>query len=121
MIIAYDSKTGNVQKFVNKLNMRSIKITEDLILNEKFILITYTTGFGQVPDKVMKFLKNNYHNMVAVAASGNLNWGDNYCKSADIISELYGVPVLYKFELQGTDKDVENFKKRVMEIEVQVH
>lgn len=116
MLIAYDSKTGNVRRFVNKLNMRAIQIEEDLILNEPFVLITYTTGFGQVPQKVIKFLEKNHKYLIGVAASGNRNWGDMFAKSADIISFKYMVPIVTKFELSGTELDVQNFKRRVMEI-----
>ena len=116
MLIAYDSKTGNVRRFVNKLNMRVIQIEEDLILNEPFVLITYTTGFGQVPQKVMKFLEKNHKYLRGVAASGNRNWGDMFAKSADIISVKYMIPIVIKFELSGTELDVQNFKRRVMEI-----
>lgn len=116
MLIAYDSKTGNVRRFVNKLNMRVIQIEEDLILNEPFVLITYTTGFGQVPQKVMKFLEKNHKYLRGVAASGNRNWGDMFAKSADIISVKYMIPIVTKFELSGTELDVQNFKRRVMEI-----
>jgi protein involved in ribonucleotide reduction len=117
MIIAYDSKTGNVKRFVNKLNMNVVQISEDTVINEPFVLITYTTGFGQVPKKVAQFLDKNHENLVGVAASGNKNWGDMFCKSADTISDKYKVPVVAKFELSGTKKDVENFRERVMTIE----
>lgn len=117
MIIAYDSKTGNVNRFVSKLSMDAVQITEDMMLKDPFVLITYTTGYGLVPQKVLKFLQNNHHNMVAVAASGNRNWGQNYCKSADIISASYKVPILLKFEMSGTQQDIKYFKERVMSIE----
>lgn len=117
LLIAYDSKTGNVKRFINKLEMKAVQIEEDMILNEPFVLITYTTGFGSVPQKVLKFLEKNHHNLVAVAASGNRNWGQNFCKSADTISASYKVPVVLKFELSGTQQDIKNFKERVMSIE----
>lgn len=117
MIIAYDSRTGNVQRFIDKLNVEAIKIDEDLVLEENFILVTYTTGFGEIPPKTLNFLRNNHQLMVGVAASGNKNWGNNYCKSADTISALYNVPVLFKFELSGTEEDIENFKARVINSE----
>lgn len=121
LIVAYDSRTGNVKRFVSKLDMDSIQITEDSVINEPFVLITFTTGFGQVPPKTAKFLERNHRNLIAVSASGNKNWGDSFAKSADIISESFGVPVILKFELSGTPNDVVFFKERVQEIGKQTH
>jgi protein involved in ribonucleotide reduction len=118
VLIVYDSRTGNVRRFIHKLNMRAIQITEDLIVEEPFVLVTYTTGFGNVPDKVLHFLKNNHPYLAGVSASGNRNWGSNFAKAADIISNMYGVPLISKFELSGTKSDVEFFIKEVNEIEV---
>ena len=57
MLIAYDSKTGNVRRFIAKLKMPAIQIEEAMKMDEPFVLVTYTTGFGQVPPKVASFLR----------------------------------------------------------------
>ncbi|GGA27154.1 class Ib ribonucleoside-diphosphate reductase assembly flavoprotein NrdI [Paenibacillus physcomitrellae] len=113
MLIAYDSKTGNVRRFINKLKMQAVQIDESMTIDEPFVLVTYTTGFGQVPERVASFLQRNHDRLVGVAASGNRNWGDRFAKSADIISEKYDVPVISKFELSGTFGDAERFKQEV--------
>lgn len=113
MLIAYDSKTGNVRRFVEKLDMPAVQIDEQMNVNEPFVLVTYTTGFGQVPEKVKSFLKKNHTYMMGVSASGNRNWGEGFARSADHIAKQYGVPVLSKFELSGTNQDVERFKREV--------
>lgn len=119
MLIAYDSKTGNVRRFIGKLkhtSVQAVQIEEALQLNEPFVLVTYTTGFGQVPERVTHFLEKNHNRMLGVAASGNRNWGDNFGKSADLISALYNVPVVYKFELSGTTGDAQRFVQEVEKI-----
>ncbi|ANF95812.1 MULTISPECIES: class Ib ribonucleoside-diphosphate reductase assembly flavoprotein NrdI [Paenibacillus] len=119
MLIAYDSKTGNVKRFIGKLknaSVQAVQIEEALQLNEPFVLVTYTTGFGQVPEKVTHFLEKNHGRLLGVAASGNRNWGENFGKSADLISERYGVPVVYKFELSGTTGDAQRFVQEVEKI-----
>ncbi|CAM3477476.1 class Ib ribonucleoside-diphosphate reductase assembly flavoprotein NrdI [Marinicrinis lubricantis] len=116
MLIAYDSRTGNVSRFVNKLGMKAIRIDENMQLDQPFVLITYTTGFGQVPEKVQAFLKKNYTYMKGIAASGNRNWGDGFAKSADTISRTYGVPIISKFELSGTMQDITRFREGVQSI-----
>jgi protein involved in ribonucleotide reduction len=116
MLIAYDSKTGNVRRFIEKLKLPAVQIEDTMILDEPFVLVTYTTGFGQVPAKVMSFLKRNHPRLKGVSASGNRNWGESFARSADRIAEMYGVPVLGKFELSGTQRDVDNFRQGVMAV-----
>lgn len=113
MLIAYDSKTGNVKRFIAKLNMPAVQIDEKMTVDEPFLLVTYTTGFGQIPERVAAFLKRNFHLMRGVAASGNRNWGANFARSADLIAEQYRVPVVYKFELSGTRQDILSFESEV--------
>ncbi|MFF2482793.1 class Ib ribonucleoside-diphosphate reductase assembly flavoprotein NrdI [Paenibacillus sp. NPDC058071] len=117
MLVVYDSRTGNVKRFINKLNMRAMPITENSTVDEPFVMVTYTTGFGQVPERVMSFLKQNGKNLRGVSASGNRNWGNGFAKSADTISEIFSVPVILKFELSGTNQDLEYFVERVRNIE----
>lgn len=119
MLIVYDSFTGNIKRFVSKLPFECIKIEKDLVVNEPYILITYTTGIGQVPKSVLEFLQNNHSFMLGVSASGSKNWGFSYAKSADIISEMYNVPVLTKFELSGSPSDIEKFIKKARELDGQ--
>lgn len=59
------------------------------------------------------FLAANSTHLAGVAASGNRNWGGNYAKAADIIAVQYGVPIVGRFELTGTDADVRQFIERV--------
>ncbi|MBP1932060.1 class Ib ribonucleoside-diphosphate reductase assembly flavoprotein NrdI [Ammoniphilus resinae] len=117
MNIVYASKTGNVKRFIAKLDRQSIRIKEDLLMDEPFVLVTYTTGFGQVPSVVTEFLEQNHHHLRGVAASGNKNWGDSYARSADTIAAQYQVPVVCKFELSGTEHDLKIFQERVKQLE----
>lgn len=97
--------------------MRAIPIEERNHVEEPFVLVTYTTGFGQVPEKVQTFLSRNNRLLRGVSASGNRNWGTKFAMSADTISEMYGVPVITKFELSGTNLDKEQFVEGVRRIE----
>ena len=114
MLIVYDSMTGNVQRFVDKLNTNSVKLHNDLIVNEPYILVTYTIGFGEIPESTYNFLKHNSKYLIAVASSGNMNWGSNYGKAADKIANNFNVPLIMKFELSGTNEDINKFKQEVM-------
>lgn len=123
MLIVFNSLTGNVRKFVSKLEMNSLEIEPNLEVKEKFVLVTFTVGFGKVSNKVIEFLdyKENYKNMIGVSSSGNRNWADNYGKAAEIVSMKYGVPIVSRFELAGNEKDVNYFKERVDELNEQVY
>jgi protein involved in ribonucleotide reduction len=120
LLIVYDSATGKTERFVKKTNLPSVKITEGLVVDEPFILVTYTTGNrtepARVPDNTLKFLENNYTHMLGVASSGHGNWGkERFAKSGDLISTKYNVPLILKFEMSGYPSDIENFIKGVVE------
>lgn len=111
MLIVYASKTGNVERFVRKLDApRLLRIhTGEEEVGEPCVLVTYTTGLGQVPPEVERFAHCNRHRIRAVAASGNRNWGSNYAKAADRLAAAYGFEVIHKFELSGRAEDVARF------------
>jgi len=114
MVIVYASRTGNVRRFVSNIRRyECYSISEYDKTLGKYVLITYTTGFGEAPEEVKQFLTEHGENMVAVAASGNRNWGLAFCKSADTISEQYNVPVLHKFEMSGLQRDAEIIEKEM--------
>ena len=116
MFVYYDSKTGNVQRFIDKIKKERpewsfVKISGDMEILENGHLVTFTTNFGEIPDTTEKFLKNenNRKYIKSVSSSGNMNWGTLFGKAADNIEEKYGIPVLMKFELSGTHIQVEYF------------
>ena len=116
MFVYYDSKTGNVQRFIDKIKKERpewsfVKISGDMEILENGHLVTFTTNFGEIPDTTEKFLENenNRKCIKSVSSSGNMNWGTLFGKAADNIEEKYGIPVLMKFELSGTHVQVEYF------------
>lgn len=117
MLIVFASRTGNVRRFMNKTGFEAVQLTKDLIVNEPFLLVTYTDKMGAVPGEVASFLENNSQYLRGVAASGNRNWGKLFANSADIISALYSVPIILKFEMAGTKIEVDLFVKEVAEFE----
>ena len=62
---------------------------------------------------MQSFLDINHDLLRGVAASGNRNWGQNFAKAGRSISEKYQVPLLMKFEVQGTQNDISEFKAKV--------
>ena len=116
MFVYYDSKTGNVQRFIDKIKKERpewsfVKISGDMEISENGHLVTFTTNFGEIPNTTEKFLENenNRKYIKSISSSGNMNWGTLFGKAADNIEEKYGIPVLIKFELSGTHIQVEYF------------
>ncbi|MEB7747240.1 class Ib ribonucleoside-diphosphate reductase assembly flavoprotein NrdI [Staphylococcus equorum] len=117
MKVVYFSFSGNVRRFIKRTELTNVmEITQNNCserMDEPFILVTGTIGFGEVPPPVQSFLDINHDLLQAVAASGNRNWGQNFAKAGRSISERYQVPLLMKFELHGTTNDINEFKDKV--------
>jgi len=115
MRCVYFSKTKNVERFVKKIDLNAENGIEIDQINEPFLLITYTSGFGEIPDEVTAFLRKNGKFLEGVFGSGNKNWGDNYCKAAKDIANDFEVPLLMEFELAGNLHDVKKFNQIIKE------
>ena len=116
MYIYYDSKTGNVERFVKKMererpDWKYIKIKADMEIENEGHLLTFTTKIGEIPATTSEFLENanNSKFLKSVSSSGNRNWGVHFAEAANKIEEKYGIPLLMKFELSGTNVEVENY------------
>jgi protein involved in ribonucleotide reduction len=107
--------TENTKRFIEKLDVPALRIplkaadAELFTVSEDFVLVTPTYGAGGVPKQVIKFLnlEQNRLQCKGVIGSGNRNFFENYAKAADTISAKLEVPVLYRFELAGTQDDIE--------------
>lgn len=97
------------------------------VVNEPFVLITPTYGGGvelegvktqTVPYQVKKFLAegDNSSYMLGVIAGGAINFGHHYGRAGDLISSRFGVPMLYRFELKGTDFDVTTCREGLLSL-----
>lgn len=122
MFIYYDSRTGNVERFIQKLKLQRdwnfIKISPDLIPESNGHLITYTTNFGEVPRSTFRFMESYAEKIKSVSSSGNMNWGQSFGLAADKIASRYQIPLLLKFELSGLPQDVDALINRIEEISI---
>lgn len=121
LAVYFSSASENTRRFVEKLELPSARIPlrpkePFLHVNEPYILITPTYGGGAlkgaVPKQVIKFL-NDEHNrsfIRGVITSGNTNFGGAFCLAGSIISRKCQVPELYRFELLGTNEDVQKIR-----------
>lgn len=129
-IVFFSSTTNNTARFVDKLGYEdTVRIPVHIndenmpIMDRPYCLVCPTYGGGArmlntendtrpVPPQVRKFLskEDNKKHLTAVIASGNMNFGEEFCLSGDVIAKRFGVPYVYRFELMGTEVDVENVR-----------
>ncbi|WP_339109590.1 class Ib ribonucleoside-diphosphate reductase assembly flavoprotein NrdI [Thioclava sp. GXIMD4216] len=113
----FSSATGNTHRFITRLGLPAIRIggTEDRsasLAELPFVLIcpSYSDGEGRgaVPKPVIHALNNPEirKNIRGVIGTGNTNFGIYYGYAGKVIAEKCKIPLLYRFELSGTDLDI---------------
>jgi protein involved in ribonucleotide reduction len=124
-IVYFSNYSGNTKRFVEKLDNVSIRIpinwnpASPVSVKEEYVLMVPTYGGGSersaIPKQVKSFLniEENRNLLRGVVGFGNTNFGDNYCKAAELIAQKTGVPVIARVEIFGTDDDVNKVKERL--------
>ncbi|PFG21306.1 class Ib ribonucleoside-diphosphate reductase assembly flavoprotein NrdI [Serinibacter salmoneus] len=113
----FSSVSENTHRFVTKVGLAAHRIPlrrrdEPLVMTQEHVLILPTygggTGHGAVPKQVIAFLNDprNRGLLRGVIAAGNTNFHESYCLAGDVVAAKCDVPLLYRFELLGTDQDV---------------
>ena len=121
MKIVYMSMLGNTRRFVEKLEMPSLELSDQNAfteIHEPFILIAPTYEI-EATDILNDFLEteDNISFCQGVVGGGNRNFNDLFCFTAEDISLDYDIPILHRFEYQGSEHDVNKVKEIVTEIE----
>ncbi|MFD5653990.1 class Ib ribonucleoside-diphosphate reductase assembly flavoprotein NrdI [Streptomyces sp. NPDC127039] len=126
-LVYFSSVSENTRRFVEKLALPATRIPlhprrEGMPqVTEPYVLITPTYGGGEragaVPKQVIRFLNVEANRLLlrGVIASGNTNFGADYCLAGRVISAKCRVPELYRFELLGTDRDVRAVREGLQE------
>ncbi|NIH06007.1 class Ib ribonucleoside-diphosphate reductase assembly flavoprotein NrdI [Providencia rettgeri] len=121
-LIYFSSRSGNCHRFVKKLGLPATRLPigrqeNSLIATKPYVLLLPTYGGGglkgAVPKEVILFLniEANRSLIRGVIAAGNTNFGDAYAIAGDIVAQKCRIPYLYRFELLGTEKDVQSVKQ----------
>ncbi|MFP3019660.1 MAG: class Ib ribonucleoside-diphosphate reductase assembly flavoprotein NrdI [Arsenophonus sp.] len=121
-LIYYSSKSENCHRFVKRLGIPATRILIDVNkiptnATQPYVLLLPTYGggaiTGAVPKPVIYFLnkQQNRKFLRGVIASGNSNFGETYAIAGNIISDKCQVPLLYRFELLGTEWDLQKVRK----------
>ena len=121
MIVYFSNVSNFTHRFVEKLEVPASRIpikaeeagTFTISEPATLILPTYgANGRDFVPKQVIRFLNQEQNRLLidSVIGSGNINFLEDYCRGADIVAEKLQVPLLYRFELAGTQDDVDNVR-----------
>lgn len=124
-LVYFSNYSENTKRFVEKITDAGIRIpikssdARNLIVDADYVLVVPTYGGGSespaIPKSVKVFLNNpaNRGFLRGVIGTGNTNFGEHYCKAADMISAKTGVPIIARVELLGTAEDVVRVKQRL--------
>lgn len=124
-IVYFSNYSENTKRFVEKVTDVSVRIplspsdARELAVDKEYVLIVPTYGGGSeapaIPKPVKIFLNNpsNRDLLRGVIGTGNTNFGEHYCRAADMICAKTGVPLIARVELLGTESDVELIKERL--------
>ncbi|MCI5775752.1 MAG: class Ib ribonucleoside-diphosphate reductase assembly flavoprotein NrdI [Aerococcus sp.] len=122
MLLVYMSIVGNTKRFVDKLDMPSLEITENNCfteVDEPYVIIIPTYDI-ETTDPMNDFIETGDNQSLCrgVIGGGNRNFGkDVFCYTAQDISLDYDVPLLHRFEFMGSSNDVKKVKEIIEEIE----
>ena len=124
-IVYFSNYSGNTKRFVEKLGMTATRIpiqadaNSPIEMDRPFVLFVPTYGGGSdrsaIPRQVRSFLNvpANRDLLQGIVGFGNTNFGEHFCKAADMISQKTGVPIVARVEIFGTDHDVNKVKERL--------
>jgi protein involved in ribonucleotide reduction len=124
-IVYFSYKSENTKRFVEKLTGHAFRIPivwdeeKPFVFEREYVLFVPTYGGGHdehvIPKSVKSFLNipQNRKLLRGIVGMGNKNFGDHYCKAADMIAAKTGAPVIAKVEIFGTDDDVARVQERL--------
>lgn len=127
-IVYFSNYSGNTKRFVEKIEVgysKRIRIPigwdndSPLVVDKEYVLFVPTYGGGSdksaIPRQVRNFLNipSNRDFMVGIVGLGNTNFGEHYCKAAEMISGKTGVPIIARVEIFGTSEDVQRVEERL--------
>lgn len=108
MKLVYDSMTGNVRRFAEKV------AAGDLVMESvtdytggDALLLTYTFGKGEVPASTSTFLSRHGEQVRGVVSSGSYHWGEDFGRAGRTIAEKLDVPLVRIINKGGSEADVQ--------------
>lgn len=129
-IYYYSTSLGMTERLAEKLPFTSFKVkgsyrqkmSVPLIATKPYVILapTYRSesekNYVHRSQKEFLMTADNADMLAGVVGIGNVNFGTDYCKSADVISERFGVPILGKVELSGAPDDVHYLTRNISDV-----
>ena len=128
-VFYFSNYSGNTKRFIEKVddgtfNIHRIPIdsssdSSSVVARVPYILFVPSYGGGSdkssIPRQVRRFLNvvENRDLLKGVVGLGNTNFGEHFCKAANLISQKTGVPVIARVEIFGTPEDVIKVRERM--------
>lgn len=120
-LVYFSSASGNTARMIDRLGLPATRLSRgdapQIRMQAPFVLVcpTYADGQGRnaVPKQVIRFLNlaENRALLRGVVGSGNRNFGETFALAGRIIADKCAVPLLYRFELAGTDQDTARIRE----------
>ena len=121
VVVAFDSKTGNVEWFARQLGFPVCPVDEfEGELNQDVFLVTHTFGRGGVPKSTQNFLNRYSGNVIGVCVSGDRRWGQLFGLAGNKIHLEYEIPLVRKIDLRGYQADIEAVSSWIQEREEKI-
>lgn len=116
-IVFFSSASENTARFVARLGLPAqrlpVRPSDPMpAVAGPFVLVcpTYADGAGRgaVPKSVIAFLNDPRRRALlrGVIGGGNRSFGATFALAARVVAQKCSVPVLWRFELAGTDNDI---------------
>jgi protein involved in ribonucleotide reduction len=116
-LVYFSSASANTHRFVQALGLPAQRLPIESddplpVIDGPFILVTPTFADGEgrnaVPKQVIRLLNDAGKRSLlrGVIAGGNRNFGETFALAGEVIAKKCNVPVLYRFELAGTQTDI---------------
>ncbi len=121
MKVVYFSASKQTERFVKKLKATStyrIEEEQDYPTMDQDFLLIVPTYQAEMTDCIWEFMETgqNASRCVGVCGGGNRNFGSLFCYTAEDLCEDFHLPLIHKFEFQGSPSDVEKVKEFISHV-----
>ena len=107
LIVYWSSNSGGTRRVAEALNTNTVELA-GYDGASPYVMLTPTYDQprgGFTPRPVTQFLEKYAHLMVGVCGTGNLNFQEYYCQAGKDISKQYGVPIVHRIDIMGSEDD----------------
>lgn len=119
MKIYFDTATGNVENFLNRVKeyaknegveVELVKIGADTEIKEPAHFFTFTHGKGVLPKSSVAIVDKYGDLFLSISSSGSMQrHADTFCFACDIVHKKFGTDIFLRIDGAGTDAQVQEY------------